>query len=40
MKDALTDAEIFLGKKSALSPKRELPGLLRERTKRAGLPLE
>lgn len=38
--DALTDAEIFLGKKSALSPKRELPGLLRERAKRAGLPLE
>ena len=38
--DALTDAEIFLGKKSPLLSQRELSDLLRERAKRAGLPLE
>jgi hypothetical protein len=38
--DALTDAEIFLGKKSALFSEKELAGQLRERAKRAGLSLE
>ncbi len=38
--DALTDAEIFLGKKSALFSEKELAGQLRERAKRAGLFLE
>lgn len=38
--DALTDAEIFLGKKSALFSEKELVGQLRERAKRAGLSLE
>lgn len=38
--DALTDAEIFLGKKSALLSKKEFAGQLRERAKRAGLFLE
>jgi hypothetical protein len=38
--DALTDAEIFLGKKSALFSEKELSGQLRERAKRAGLSLE
>jgi hypothetical protein len=38
--DALTDAEIFLGKKSALFSQKEFTGQLRERAKRAGLPLE
>lgn len=38
--DALTDAEIFLGKKSRLFSSQELTRLMRERAKRAGLPLE
>jgi hypothetical protein len=38
--DALTDAEIFVGKKSPLFSKKEFSGLMRERAKRAGLPLE
>jgi hypothetical protein len=38
--DALTDAEIFLGKKSALFSRKEFIGQLRERAKRAGLSLE
>jgi hypothetical protein len=38
--DALTDAEIFLGKKSALLSEKELIGQLRERANRAGLSLE
>lgn len=37
---ALTDAEIFLGKKSALFSQKEYTGQLRERAKRAGLSLE
>jgi hypothetical protein len=38
--DALTDAEIFLGKKSAIFSEKEFTGQLRERAKRAGLSLE
>ena len=38
--DALTDAEIFLGKKSPLFSKKEFTALMRKRAKRAGLPLE
>ncbi len=38
--DALTDAEIFLGKKSPLFSRKEIASHLRERAKRAGLPLE
>jgi hypothetical protein len=38
--DALTDADIFLGRKSALFSEKELVGQLRERAKRAGLSLE
>ena len=38
--DALTDAEIFLGKRSPFFSEKEFTGLLRERAKRAGLPLE
>jgi len=38
--DALTDAEIFLGKKSALFSHKEFAGQLRERARRAGLSLE
>lgn len=38
--DALTDAEIFLGKKTALFSEKEFIGQLRARAKRAGLPLE
>jgi hypothetical protein len=38
--DALTDAEIFLGKKSPFFSEKEFTGLMRERAKRANLPLE